>query len=194
MGDALASRPALDPLFDEAHRRARRRRIALATGVAVAAVATVVLWPSSHRSEVPHPEAPRPAAIPTVRPKRVVKDVYMGVSCRTPNRLGCDRMGLAIWTKHPARSIRATIGARSFALDDRQWSGPARHGLRRMFAGFLQPAGFQGDGPLAVEPDGPGGQWEGEHPTDPRVRLVITRADGSRRATTLRISLSPGWG
>jgi hypothetical protein len=126
--------------------------------------------------------------------KLVVKSSYLGVACRNANDIRCDRVGLAIWTKRPARSVRATIGGRSFTLDDGEWSGRARHGLRRMFAGFLQPAGLQGGVPLAVTPDGPGGQWMGRHPAAARVRLVITRADSSRRATTLTVPLAPGWG
>ena len=188
MRAALASRPAFDPLFAEAHRRARRRRIALSIGAA-AVVAAAALWPGSHGADVP-----RPAAVPAVPPRLVVKSAYMGVACRTPNGIGCDRVGLAIWTKHPARSVRATIGGRSFALGDAEWSGPARHGLRRMFAGFLQPAGLSGGGPLAVRPDRPGQRWIGSESVSAPVHLVITRADGTRRATTLTIQLSPGWG
>jgi hypothetical protein len=188
MDGTLASRPALDPLFAEARRRARRRRIALAA-VAVAVAAAVILWPGSHGSH-----APRPAAVPTVPAKLVVENSYLGVACPTPNRIGCDRVGLAIWTKRPFRSIRATIGDRSFALSDTEWSGHPRHGLRRLFVGFLHPAGFWEKGPLAVRPDSRGGRFIGSTPVSAPVHLVITRADGSRRATTFTLSLSPGWG
>jgi hypothetical protein len=90
--------------------------------------------------------------------------------------------------------VHATVAGRAVALDDPAWSGPSKRGLRRMFAGFLQPAGLLGDGPLAVQVERGRYYWTGVHPADATVRLVITYADGSQRATKLRVSLSPGWG
>jgi hypothetical protein len=183
-----------EALFEEARLRARRRRrrIALAIGLPIAgALAAAVAIGSHGTSKVP--KDPAPTGV-TVAPRAVLAEgPYMGVACRVPNWVGCDRVGLAVWTRHFARSIDATVGGKTFALDDRQWSGRSRHGLRKMFAGFLQPAGLL-DGALRVQPDSPGERWTGVHPVDARVRLVITRADGKRRTTTLTVGLSPGWG
>ena len=74
------------------------------------------------------------------------RDPYMGVSCRIPNSFACDRVGLAVWLREPAARVEAAIAGRELELDDPEWSGPAEHGERRMFAGFLQPAGLI-DGP-----------------------------------------------
>ena len=117
---------------------------------------------------------------------------YMGVSCGQPNSIGCDRVGLAVWTRHPARTVRATIAGHAFELDDPLWSGRSVHGSRRMFAGFLRNAGLRGRGALAIRVKN--GFWEGNPPVSADVRLLITFADGSQRTTKVRVQLSPGWG
>jgi hypothetical protein len=76
----------------------------------------------------------------------------MGVSCRTPNSFACDRVGLAVWLREPAVRVDAAIADQELEPDDPEWSGPAEDGERRMFAGFLQPAGLI-DGPLQLTPD-----------------------------------------
>jgi hypothetical protein len=55
---------------------------------------------------------------------------YMGVACHIPNSIACDRIGLTVWLRRPALTVTATISGRSFALENRMWSGRARHGLR----------------------------------------------------------------
>jgi hypothetical protein len=78
-------------------------------------------------------------------------------------------------------------------LDDLQWSEPWRHGVKRGFSGFLQPAGLRGPGPLAVRTEHGPDYFSGVHPVIAVVRVVITYADGSRVATSARSWLSPGW-
>lgn len=109
----------------------------------------------------------------------------MGIACRQPNTIGCDRVGLAVWSRRPARAVHATIAGRRLSLDDREWSARSDRGLRRGFAGFLQHAGPGGAGPLAVRPG---------HRVSATVRLTITYANGTQQATKLRIGLAPGWG
>lgn len=41
---------------------------------------------------------------------------YMGVACPTPNSIACDRIGLAIWLKEPARTVTATIAGHHLRL------------------------------------------------------------------------------
>jgi hypothetical protein len=110
---------------------------------------------------------------------------YMGVSCPTPNSVACDRVGLAVWLRHPAKHVSARIDGRPIELDDPEWSqttdprGP-------LFAGFLQPAGLRdSDGPLGV----PGTHWYGE---TPRSAWVELRIDG--HTTGLVVTLHAGWG
>jgi hypothetical protein len=185
----------LEALFEEARARARRRRrrrvVAAVVLLAVGAVAVVVLTPAGERHSVlPGQPAPLAVAPGTL----LARAPYMGVSCSRPSSIACDRVGLAVWTRHPARAVSASMGGRSFALGDRAWSGPARHGARRMFAGFLTHAGLRGGGPLAVRVEDGRDRWTGVHPVDAPVRLTMTYADGSRRTTVVRVALSPGWG
>ncbi|MEX2195447.1 MAG: hypothetical protein WD844_09190 [Thermoleophilaceae bacterium] len=111
------------------------------------------------------------------------QEPYMGVSCPAPNTIACDRVGLSVWLREPARRVDATIAGRPLALDDPQWSGPLESGGRRIFAGFLQPAGLI-DGPLRVD----------RPPVIPDVRLRIRRHDGSVDTIETRVGLAPGWG
>ena len=121
------------------------------------------------------------------------RDPYMGVSCSTPNAFECDRVGLAVWLREPAAEVEAAISDRRFELDDPEWSGPAEDGERRMFAGFLQPAGLI-DGPLQVTPDAGPDRWIGREPVFAPVYLRVVRSDGTATTTTVQIRLSPGWG
>ena len=110
----------------------------------------------------------------------------MGVSCRKPNSIRCDRVGLAVWLKRPADRVTAAIAGRRFALADAEVGRPPR-----MFAGYLRPAGLA-DGPLRV-PFGPGGRWTGEGVVRPHVKLWVT-TDGRTATTALRTRLRAGWG
>jgi hypothetical protein len=118
----------------------------------------------------------------------------MGVSCSVPNSIACDRVAIIVATRRPARAVTITIGGRSAVLDDLEWSQPWRHGVKRDFSGFLQPAGLRGHGPLAVLVENHHNRWTGVHPVTAALHVVITYADGSRRATSARAPLSPGWG
>jgi hypothetical protein len=116
----------------------------------------------------------------------------MGVSCPVANSFACDRVGLAVWLRDPATAVRAEIAGRPFELDDPEWSEPAVNGLRRMFAGFLRPAGLI-DGPLRITPDDGPDRWIGREPVSAPVKLWIQ--DGTTITTTsLQVQLSPGWG
>jgi hypothetical protein len=121
------------------------------------------------------------------------RDPYMGVSCRAPNEFGCDRVGLAVWLRRPAASVDASIAGRDLRLDDKEWSETEENGERRMFAGFLQPAGLI-DGPLRLTADYGPGRWIGRDPVSAPVEIRIVRSDGSVEATSVEVGLSAGWG
>jgi hypothetical protein len=180
-----------EALFEEARRRRRRRAAALGGAVLAIAVAGVAVL-SSPRGRTPA----RDGGPVAVAPGQVLAKggASMGVACPRPNSIACDRVGIAVETRRPARAVQATVAGRAVRLDDPEWSGRSRHGLRRWFAGFLQPAGLLGHGPLAVQVEDGRYYWTGVHPAHATVRLVITYADGSQKATALRVSLSPGWG
>lgn len=140
--------------------------------------------------------APAPAPPRTVPADRVLSRTYMGVSCPRPNRIECNRVGLAVWLRHPAQRVEAEIDGRRFALDDPDWSLPERAGRRRMFAGFLRRAGLTEPGAeLAVEADdGPRSRWIETKAIEARVRLWITRDQRRVQQTELDVVLAPGWG
>jgi hypothetical protein len=183
-------------LFEEARRRARRRRqraafAGLALVVVAAGVALLVVM--AHAGSAPtRPGAPAPA---TLRPEQVLAmPSYLGVSCPRAASIACDRVGLAIWTRGPARAVRATIAGRSFDLSDEpRFVGPHQRGQPYMFVGFLHRAGLR-RGPLAVRVENGRSRWTGKHPVNAALRLLITRADRSQVATTVSVPLRPGWG
>jgi hypothetical protein len=121
------------------------------------------------------------------------RDPYMGVSCRIPNSFACDRVGLAVWLREPAARVDAAVAGRHFKLDDPEWSEAGEDGERRVFTGFLQPAGLI-DGPLQVTADAGPDRWIGREPVSASVNLWIVRDSGATTNTTVEVGLSPGWG
>src|SRR4051794_41872963 len=109
----------------------RRRRTlgALAAAAALAGAAAVATRPGD--------DAVRPAATAQVDPDAVLaREPYMGVSCRRRGRARCDRVGLAVWLRRPARTVSASIAGRPLRLADPYPSG-------MLFTGFLEPAGIR---------------------------------------------------
>jgi hypothetical protein len=100
----------------------------------------------------------------------------MGVACR-----GCDRVGLAIELRRPARAVRATIAGRPLRL--------AGSGTR--FAGFLDRAGVHDR--MHVTPDA-GEVWWGSEAPAPVVELRIGYADGRVAETILQVHLMATFG
>ena len=153
--------------------------VASATAAALAFVAST--------GDPPGAGTPRAAPAQPVRADAVFgRRPQLGVACRVPNSIRCDRVGFAVWLRRPAGSVRAAIAGRRFPL--RYQEAPTRE---RMYEGFLRPAGLA-DGPLRV-PFTARGKWFGESGPSARVRIWI-EADGRTRATTVRVPLRAGWG
>jgi hypothetical protein len=136
------------------------------------------------------PQERRPRADPVAAKDVFRQGPYLGVSCPAANSIGCDRVGLAVWLKHPAESVTAEIGGRELALDD-----PDASRSPRLFAGFLQDAGLtKREGPLALRVSGD--YWdggEGRRPA-PEVRFTIRHEGGRPLTTTVAVPLHAGWG
>lgn len=134
----------------------------------------------------------------------------MGVSCPVANSIACDRVGLAVWLKHPALSITATIAGAHLILDyrgDLRYPGDK---LRTAFDGFLQPAGIvsrlhvkpvegnvvyttHGHVHVAVRHQ----MWFGDvrdYPQPVPVRLTIHEPGGRTVDTRTNVELAAGWG
>ena len=198
-------------LIEEAwdHRRRRYRQFALAALAAVA-IAALVWVTIPHGSESPAGSAaPRPARPAVIAPSRVLsKSPYLGVSCPISNSIACDRVGLAVRLKRPAVSVTATIAGVPLALNQH---GPQPDHLplaRRVFYGYLQPAGIVSrlhirpvDGNEIVTKHGRTRvilrhqMWFGEgNARSPLIRLTIRSAAGQTIITQRRVGLATGWG
>jgi protein MpaA len=107
---------------------------------------------------------------------------YMGVACRTPNSIECDRVGLAVYLpkRRPAEHLAASINGQALKMSVP--AGVATHGI--YFEGFLHPAGLK-SGRLKVT----AGQ-----PVFAKVRITAYYRDRPARSTTRHLALAPGWG
>jgi hypothetical protein len=179
-------------VIDAARRRQRLRHRRAAVGlVALTAVALIAyaITDAAGRPGSSTSTADHAAIVPATAV--LAKAPYMGVACPVANSIACDRVGLAIWLRHPATTVTATIAGRPLILD-----GPSPDGrgppTRTAFAGFLQPAGIVTR--LHVTPDdGPDG-WLGSRSPAPLVRLRIRYASGRTLTTQLHADLAAGWG
>jgi|tagenome__1003787_1003787.scaffolds.fasta_scaffold20344131_2 hypothetical protein len=199
-------RAVLKALIEEARRRARKRRLiyaAAATTLLLTIAVVLALTGDSGRISdhaQPSPATSAPAHLALQRAP------YIGVSCRTPNSIACDRVGLAIWLRRPVARLTATINSRTVAMGlpcgsaryRETCSSYCRHVARDQpcgtyFEGFLRPAGLL-DGPLRVKPDRGRYYWIGKHDTVGTVRLLATYRDGETATVTKRVRVSAGWG
>lgn len=118
------------------------------------------------------------------------REPYMGVACRRPNSIACDRVGLAVWLETPAKRLTASIAGRDVRM---RTPGDFVAGRGSGWEGYLYPAGFD-SGPLEVEIDARGGRWVGREPVYAPVRVTAYYGDGSSATKTTRVGLRPGWG
>jgi hypothetical protein len=122
---------------------------------------------------------------------------YIGVACRRPSRTGCDRIGLDLVLRRPARSVAATVAGRRVQLVT---PGPIPHdadAVGRDWGRFLENVGLQREGSLFyIEPSGRHfGHWAGQPPVYLPMRVEVVYPGGRRE--TLRmppVFLSPGFG
>lgn len=197
-------------LFHEAweHRRRRHRALGIA-GLAALLVAASVIAVSSRGSGSTSVSSAPPPSANLVRSSMVLsRSPYLGVSCRIPNSIACDRVGLAVWLKHPAVSVTAKINGAEVALNSYGAAAVGARVPRRQFTGFLQPAGIVSR--LHVRPVNGNvvttshrqtvvrvsdQMWFGEsHARSPLIQLTIHTSTGKTLTTHLRVGLGAGWG
>lgn len=185
------------PLIDEAwdHHR-RRRRTYLKAGSVLALAAGLIFVMGRFPREV-SPRTPGlsiPVGTIRISPSVAFSEApYMGVRCPGPNSIACDRIGLAVWLKHPAYSVVASIAGARVSLD---WFGDQRllgrlKGPRRTFDGYLQPAGIVSR--LHVRAAA-GDAWYGEGAPSPMVWVLINYGHEHHAITQLRVPLGAEWG
>jgi hypothetical protein len=184
-------------VIEAARRRQRRRRLKVAAAtLAAATLATIIVsngGGGARRSDsITWPLA---AGVTVESPAAIFwQDPYMGVACHVPNWIGCDRVGLAVWLRWPARAVTATIVGARLKLDDRRWSYIAHYGRHtvHVYAGFLQPAGLITR--LHVIPEARTETWLGNDAPSPLVRFRIDYGAGRIVVTQEHVWLSAGWG
>jgi hypothetical protein len=118
----------------------------------------------------------------------------MGVACHIPNSITCDRVGLAVWLRRPAR-VTATIAGAPLKLDAPHWSYSVRDGNQMLYvyAGFLQPARLTTR--LHTVPESKStNSWFGANAPSPLVRFRIDYGHGDIAITQQHVWLSAGWG
>jgi hypothetical protein len=190
------------------HRRRRRRALGIA-GLAALLVAALVIALSSHGSGSTSGGSAPPPSANVVRSSTVLsRSPYLGVSCRVPNSIACDRVGLAVWLKHPAASVTARINGAALPLDSYGAAAVDARVPRRQFTGFLQPAGIVSrfhvrpvNGNVVTPSHGQTQvrvshqMWFGEsNARSPLIQLTIHTSTGKTLTTHLRVGLAAGWG
>jgi hypothetical protein len=184
-------------LFGEAweHRHRRRRAIASSAVAASAALILVLAYSGGGGTAAPGPPGGirEPSGTIVESPSAVLsQSPYMGVRCPVANSIACDQVGLAIWLKHPARSVTASIDGRRLAMDrfgDRLTSSTRP---RTAFDGYLRPAGITSS--MHVRPVPGTRLWLGDPTPSAAVWLLIDYGSGRHVATHLQVPLMAGWG
>jgi hypothetical protein len=183
-------------VIKDARRRQRRRRSLIAALLLVAALGATIGWTHRHTATVP-PVSRQTSAppLPSVAPRVAFwHEPYMGVACRTPNSIACDRVGLAVWLRRPAVAVTASIAGTTLRLRTgpyslSQWRyRPKRTG----FTGYLHPAGLLTS--FHVTPQPGTFTWFGESRPDPMIRFRIDFGHGNVVTTRQHVPLAAGWG
>jgi hypothetical protein len=110
--------------------------------------------------------------------------ITVGVACRAPNSIACERIGVGVWIWHRATRVLAELGGRMISLSG---SGPG------LWQGYLYGAG-QRRGPLA--PRVPAGRthWIGDPPLCVALKLFVFLRGGAERTVSTSVLLHPGFG
>jgi hypothetical protein len=189
----LASMEYASRLFNEAwERHHRRQRVIAWIGSFVCLGAIAAFYLGARDGEIPPlpiPAHPLPGAI-TVSPSAILsRPPVMGVRCGPASANACD-VGLAVWLKRPARSVRAAVDGREFTMT------PVGHRLvsygrsPNEYDGFFLPAqiGKPQQGPLAPY------AGVSSAPLHARLWLLIDDGPGHSVITRSHVRLMSGWG
>jgi hypothetical protein len=107
-----------------------------------------------------------------IRGPTLIREVYIGVACPTPNSIRCDRVGVAVRLRdRGARHLRVWVADREVnmrPIDSNEELEPREGHLH--WEGYLQPAGLR-EGPLRSLAERGDFRWEGRPPVAASVRL-----------------------
>jgi len=176
-----------------AHRRRRRQRMVGWALVACAGAGLIYAIAGRSSTSAPSAGIPEPAGT-VAQPASAVfsKPPYMGVICPVPNSIACDRIGLAIWLKRPARSVTASINGRLLMMNRFGDELVSSTRPRKAFDGYLQPAGTTTT--MHVRPVRGTHLWLGTPTPFESVWLLIDYGSGNYVAAHTRVPLEAGWG
>lgn len=171
--------------------RARRRRRAawMATAAVALAGASLGAGLLTSGGEVQAPARRVPPSALLAQPPD------MGIACGAPH---CDRIGLAVWLRRPARSVSAIVTGRGVTLQARlaaaYQAGPAAR--KTMFIGYLRAPSVFTQERVTL---GFGDLWASQSsylPTPTVTINVIPLGGGSHTTytTALPVPLQAGWG
>ncbi len=113
---------------------------------------------------------------------------YLGVSCRIPNSISCDRVGIGVWLDRPAKRITVALAGRVVAL---RLSSHNPH--RNLWLGYLYNAGLR-HGQLDVHLPAGESRWSGSPLVWVRVRVSALLSKGATATLAGSAQLHPGFG
>lgn len=197
------------PIIQEAWEHRRRRHQAIGAA-ALATVTAVVIVSGFARGGFGFGNSGSMPAISVAAATVLSEAPYMGVNCPVANSIACDRIGLAVTLRHPARAMTATVAGARLAMKYRGDVLYRGESPRTEFDGFLQPAGIvsrfhvkpvegsvvytsHGHVRVVTRPQ----MWFGnmrDYPAAVAVRLTIREPDGRILITHTNVDLSTGWG
>jgi hypothetical protein len=102
---------------------------------------------------------------------------FIGVTCG--NITTCNRVGVAVWLRHPATEVDATLSAVHVRL-----RAPQRP-TRDYWSGFVH---------LPLRSLGLPSWWDGAHPAKAMTLHLRVHYSSGWRDGDVRVQLSPGWG
>jgi hypothetical protein len=112
---------------------------------------------------------------------------FLGVACRKPNLMACDRIGTGVNANRAAVLVVVRVAGRLVTLS------PPSPGSN-LWQGYLQGAG-PAHGPLRVRPVPGTRLWFGSPELYPHARVIAVLADGQEASTgDTTVLLHPGFG
>lgn len=177
-------------LFNEAWERhhGRQRRIAWAGALACLGALAVVYMAArgGQRPPLSNPARQPPGTVIVSPSAMLSRPSAMGIRCRPALANACD-IGLAIWLKRPARSVRATVDGREFTMTRVSHRLVIYGRSTNEYDGFFLPAEV-GKRPVASYSS------VSSAPTRANVWLLIDVGRGHAVITHSHLTLMSGWG
>ncbi|MGH2930295.1 MAG: hypothetical protein ACRDL8_18970, partial [Solirubrobacteraceae bacterium] len=113
---------------------------------------------------------------------------FLGIACRKPNSIACDRVGVGVHLTRVATLVVVQIAGRLVTL-----SPPTDAAPDDLWLGYLFDAGLR-HGPLDVHIPPRVDRWLGDPGVYPRVRVIAFFPDGRAGSLGARVMLHAGFG